>query len=127
MKVAEIQYLANGLDLRDFNLDFEAKADLDGGFECNIFSNDNHVVIVTGKGEDSKTDDNNKRMKYRHYSCQIGDDRYLKSVLESADIIKDQGLLTGEYGSMFISLISKVNSYGTRDTEEMNSLFQDYS
>ena len=123
MRVAEIQCLANGLDLRDFNLDFEAKADLDGGFECNIFSNDKHVVIVTGKGEDSKTGDNKKSMRYSHCSCQIGDDRHLTGFLESADIIKDRRLLTGEYGSMFLSLISKVTSYGTRDTEEMNSLF----
>jgi|GEM_PF-6392088 hypothetical protein len=123
MKIAEIKCLAKGLDLRDFNLDFEAKADLDGGFECNIFSNDKHVVIVTGKGDGSKTGDNKKSMQYSHCSCKIGDDRHLTSFLESADIIKDRGLLTGEYGSMFLSLISKVTSYGTRDTEEMNSMF----
>ena len=125
MKATERQRLVNGLDLKNFNLDFKAKADLGGGFECNIFSNNQYVVIVTGKAENAKKGGKNKSMEYSHYFCEIGDDRYLtdfiESFLESMDIIRNPGLLTGEYGSMLNSLISKVNSYGIKDAEQMNS------
>lgn len=116
MKLEIKECLMMGLQSKGFNLDFEAKADIGGGFECYMFSNGTDVLIITGKIARSRKG-GSKRMAYSHYYCQVGDDKYLKSFLDYEGIMRNPGLLTGEYGGLFCRLINKVMDYGTDDSE----------
>ncbi|SPD74466.1 hypothetical protein PITCH_A230152 [uncultured Desulfobacterium sp.] len=124
MNAAEKQILENGLDLSSFNLDFRAKADLEGGFECNIFSTDKDLLIVTGKNVCPKTGTLNKRMKYRHFACRIGEESNLADFLDSEGITKEPEVINGEYGGLFTGIISKLDSYGTTDAGNPSSPLQ---
>ncbi len=95
--------------------EFEAKTDADGGFECNIFSNGEYVVIITGESVRSKTNDGKAEMAYKHYYCRLGNDDYLKRFLEYEVLMRNPGLLTQEYRGLFIRLMNKVESYGTKN------------
>ena len=98
-----------------FNLDFEAKADIGGGFECYIFSNEVNVALITAQSIHSRNGGDKTKMVYKHYCCQLGDDEFLEKFLELEGIIKNPNLMTGEYGGLFSSLVDKVKSYGTRN------------
>ncbi len=107
--------LAIGLKSKGFNLDFEAKADIDGGFECYMFSNETHVSIITGECLYAKKGGGKAKMVYKHYCCRLGDDEYLKRFLELENIMHNPSLLTGVYGGLFARLINKITSYGTKN------------
>ena len=109
--------LIMGLKSKGFNLEFEAQADIDGGFECYMFSNGTYASIITGGIVRSRKEGGRAKMAYKHYYCQLGDDEYLKRFLESEGIMKNPSLLAGEYGGMFTGLIRKVMDYGTEDAE----------
>ena len=109
------------LKLKGFKLDFEAKSDVSGGFECDIFSDGNHLVIITGESVPSKTSGSNANMAYKHYYCQLGDDDYLKGFLKSGLLMKFPSALIEEYGGLFIRLINKIKSYGTKNTERLRA------
>ena len=109
--------LFTGLKSKGFRLDFEAKADMAEGFACYIFSNKDHVAIITSEHACSKRRCAGPKTVYRHYCCRIGDDEYLRNFLESEDIIGNLPLLNGEFGILFMTLINKVKSYGTKNAE----------
>ena len=95
-----------------YHLEFKVKSAINGGFECNIFSDGKRVVIITGKcvhmmGQGGKT-----KMLYKYHHCQLGDKAYLEKYLESESLMKDPDLMTSEYGEMFRRLIDKIRSYG---------------
>lgn len=106
-----------GLKSKGFSLDFEAKSDIESGFECTILSDGNHIVIISGKNIFSETKGNKTKMIYTHYYCRLGDDQYLTKFLESEVFARHSILLTGEYGGLFIKLIDRVMSYGTKNVE----------
>jgi len=112
------KYLNANPEMKGFRLEFESRADLDGGFECYIFANGTHVSFVTGKGAYS-TGVNGSGVKYRHYYCRIGDDAYLKKFLEVEGIMDNPPRLRGDYGAFFFRLIDKVMSYGTGNKKVM--------
>ena len=117
MKSAVKDCLFAGLKSEGFNLDFEAKADIDGGFECYIFSNEVHVTLITAESVHSKNEENKTAMVYKHYFCQLGDDEFLTRFLELEGIMEYPNLMTGEYDELFSRLVKKVKSYGTRDAD----------
>ena len=121
MKLELKDCLILGLKSKGFNLDFEAKADIDGGFECYMFSNGTYASIITGEIVRSRKGGGKAKMAYKHYYCQLGDDEYLKRFLESEGIMRNPSLLAGEYGGMFTGLINKVMDYGTEDAERLIS------
>jgi len=100
-----------------FSLDFEAKADIGGGFECYIFSNEANVALITAERVHSRNGGDKTTMVYKHYCCQLGDDEFLEKFLELEGIMEQPKLLTGEYGELFSRLVDKVKSYGTRKAE----------
>ncbi len=102
-----------GLKSKGFNLDFEAKANINGGFECYIFTEGNHVAIVTGRRMRSKSKGVGPQMAYKTYFCPLGDDEYLRHVLESENIGKDSRMMNGIHRGLFKSLHEKVKSYGS--------------
>ena len=117
MKSVVKDCLFAGLKSEGFSLDFEAKADIDGGFECYIFSNEAHVALITAASVHSKNGGDKAEMVYKHYCCQLGDDEFLTRFLELEGIMGYPNLLTGEYGELFSRLVDKVKSYGTRNAD----------
>jgi hypothetical protein len=101
-----------GLEANGFTLDFEAKADIDGGFECYILSDKTHVAIITGENTFSRKKGNGQEMVYRHFFCQLGDQEYLEEFLGCIGVADNSDLLDGPYGSLFFWLINKVRQYG---------------
>ncbi len=106
-----------GLLSKGFALDFEANADIGGGYECFMFTNSTHVAVITGENVPSKTRGGRDRMAYRYYCFRFGDDRALHQFLVAEGINGNQNLFNGEYGPMFMRLINKLKSYGTRNAE----------
>jgi len=117
MNKAIKQCLVAGLESKGFRLDFEAKSDMDHGFECDIFSDGKHVVIITGKDTRSEKSDETEKMYYRHYYCQIGNDQHLEKFLDSEALLKNPSLFTGDYGELLTRLINKLKAYGTKKIE----------
>jgi len=117
MKSAVKDCLFADLKSEGFSLDFEAKADIDGGFECYIFSNKANVALITAESVHSRNGGDKTTMVYKHYCCQLGDDEFLTRFLELEGIMEQPKLLTGEYDELFSRLVKKVKSYGTRDAE----------
>lgn len=109
--------LVTGLKSKGFRLDFEAKSDIDNGFECDMFSDGKHLVIITGKGIHSEKSDEKEKMYYRQYYCQIGNDQHLKKFLDTEALIKNPSLFTGDYSELLTRLINKVKAYGTKKIE----------
>ena len=103
--------LDTGFKSKGYNLDFEVRLNLNGRFECSIFSDGERVVIITGESVRSKTSGMAK-MLYRYRSCKLGDHGYLKRFIEAEILMKNPSRLTGEYGEVFGSLIDKIRSYG---------------
>ena len=108
-------FLIIGLKSNGFTLDFEAKADLYGGFECYLFSNGKYVAIITAKNVYSEKRRGETKLVYKYYYCQMGDDEYLERFLELEGITKNPCLLAGEYGGLIIRLINKVKGYGRKN------------
>ncbi len=106
-----------GLKSRGFDFDFEAKADISGGFECYIFSNESHVAIVTGENSAPRRKHTESDLVYSYYCCPIGDGEYLRKFLQEKDILGNLSLLNGEYGELFTALIQRVNSYGVKNAD----------
>lgn len=105
------------LESKGLSLDFVAKTDLDGVFECKLFSDGTNVVILTGESTHSKKEGGKIKMAYRHYCCQIGNDEYLKRFLEYEIIMRNPGLLRGDYKGLLDRLIQKIKSFGTKDLD----------
>ncbi len=108
-------FLIIGLKSNGFKLDFEAKADLYGGFECYLFSNGKYVAMITAKNVYSEKRSGGSKLVYKYYYCQLGDDEYLERFLELEGITKNPRLLAGEYGGLIIRLINKVKDYGRKN------------
>ncbi len=107
--------LVSGLKSKGFILDFEVRADIDGGFECYIFSDSRNVVVIMGESVRSTRRGSKVKMAYKHYYCQIGDSEYLDGILDSEDLAGNPFLQTGLYGIMFKTLINRIKSYGTKN------------
>lgn len=112
MKKTARRCLDTGLKPKGYKLDFEAKLNINGRFECSIFSDGERVVIIMGESVRSKTN-GMTTMLYRYHSCKLGDDGYLKKFIESEILMKNPSLLTGDYGEIFGRLIDKIRNYGT--------------
>lgn len=117
MKSAVKDCLFADLKSEGFSLDFEAKADIGGGFECYIFSNEANVALITAESVHSRNGGDKTKMAYKHYCCQLGDDEFLEKFLELEGIIEHPNLMSGEYGELFSRLVDKVKSYGTRNAD----------
>ncbi len=109
--------LFEGLNSRGFQLEFEARANIGGGFECYLFVNSSHLAVVSGENGSSRTRGGAANMVYRHYYCRFGDDQALNEILLSEGISGNQNLLNGEYGPLFINLMNKIKSFGTRNAD----------
>ena len=112
--------LDTGLKSKGYNLDFEAKLAVNGRFECSIFSDGKRVVIIMGESVRSKTSSITK-MLYSYHACRLGDDGYLRKIIESEILVKNPNLLTGEYGEIVGRLINKIRSYGTSSADTTDS------
>jgi len=117
MEFSDENYLNRSLESEGFSLDFVTKTYLDGVFECKIFSDGTNVVILTGESIHSEQEGRDIKMAYRHYCCQIGNDEYLKRFLEYEVVMRNPGLLKGDYKGLFDRLINKIRSYGTKDID----------
>jgi len=110
------QCLGIGLKSKGYNLDFEVKLAINGRFECSIFSDGERVVIIMGESVRSKTSGITK-MLYRYHSCKVGDDGYLRKLIESEILMKNPSLLTGEYSAIFARLTDKIRNYGAKNAD----------
>ena len=109
--------LFEGLNSKGFQLEFEAMADIGGGYECYLFVNSSHLAVVTGENSSSRTRGGSANMVYRHYYCRFGDDQALNEILLSEGISGNRNLLNGEYGPLFLNLMNKIKSFGTRNAD----------
>jgi len=117
MKKSSRYTLDMGLRSKGYHLEFKVKSSINGGFECNIFSDGTRVVIIMGKrvhimGQGGKT-----KMFYKYHCCQLGDKEYLEKFLESETIMRSPEQMSDEYGEMFRRLIDKIRSYGKMDLD----------
>ncbi len=117
MENTDDNILNRDLESKGFSLNFVAKTDLDGVFECKIFSDGTDVVILTGESTHSMKEGGTIKMAYRHYCCRIGNDEYLKRFLEYEIVMRNPSLLKNECKGLLDRLINKIKSYGTDDMD----------
>ncbi len=120
-----LQY--KNLESKGFRLDFVVKKDLDGVFECKIFSDGTNLVIITGESTHSMNEGSEIQMAYRYYCCQIGNNEYLKRFLEYEIVMRNPSLLKKDCKGLSHRLITKIKSYGTKDIDLSVQAFEDGS